>query len=359
MKICVKAELGQLKEQDATYFYEFSGKHFPICYIGKGTYTSEINIYSMLTGCKEDNVHFVSIGRYSSIGGNLTVLCNMNHDYRSVYQGVICEFADQNKATASYWRQIGQNDVNLIKKGTVIIGSDVWIGSDVTILSDVTIGDGAVIGTGSMVTKDVPPYAIVAGNPARVVKYRFEKDIVEKLERIQWWNFSKDEMLAAQNDMQGDVESFVSKYYSNAVYYSKTADNRRQTRFLAFMDIYSEYPTYVETAKEFSKQFDDGSAELIICYKKNDLMEENAAKLIAGSLPSNSNVKLSVMGIDKEEEERVICDADYLFVHRDQEVISRISYAFKYGIKCISSVDKPIFNQRVIEEIYCGGQEAL
>lgn len=352
MNIGIKAELGKLKDQDTTFFYAFSDKHFPVCYIGKGTYTSEINIYSMLTGHKEDDVHFVSIGRYSSIGDNFAILCNVNHDYRSVYQGVICEFADPNDAAPSFRKRIGQSDKNLIQKGTVIIGSDVWIGNDVTVISDVTIGDGSVIGAGSVVTKDVPPYSIVVGNPAKVIKYRFDKDIIEKLERIQWWNFSKDEMLDAQNDMQGDVEPFVNKYYNSAVYYNKTDEKKEHIRFLAFMDIYSEYPTYVETAREFFKQFDDGSAELIMCYKKKDSMEESAASLIAGSIPSDSKVKFSVMGIDKEEEERVISEADYLFVHRDQEVISRISYAFKYGVKCISSVDKPIFNSSVIKELF-------
>jgi virginiamycin A acetyltransferase len=73
-----------------------------------------------------------------------------------------------------------------IKKS--VIGNDVWIGANSTILRGVVVGDGAVIGANSIVTKDVPPYAIVVGNPAKLVKYRFSKKIIEQLMRIEWWN---------------------------------------------------------------------------------------------------------------------------------------------------------------------------
>lgn len=70
----------------------------------------------------------------------------------------------------------------------VHIGSDVWIGDDVFIKNGVTVGHGAIIGAKTVVTKDVPPYAIVCGNPARVLRYRFEAGIIEKLLKLKWWN---------------------------------------------------------------------------------------------------------------------------------------------------------------------------
>jgi acetyltransferase-like isoleucine patch superfamily enzyme len=70
------------------------------------------------------------------------------------------------------------------------IGSDVWIGRGVIILSGIKIGDGAVIGAGSVVTKDVPDFAIVAGNPAKILKYRFDESTILELQKIAWWNFS-------------------------------------------------------------------------------------------------------------------------------------------------------------------------
>jgi len=73
-----------------------------------------------------------------------------------------------------------------------MIGNDVWIGNNVTILQGVTIGDGAIVGAGSVVTKDIEPYAVYVGNPARKIKYRFAGEEIEKLLKIQWWNQSRE-----------------------------------------------------------------------------------------------------------------------------------------------------------------------
>ena len=74
-------------------------------------------------------------------------------------------------------------------KGDVIIGNDVWLGADSVILSGVTIGDGAVVGARSVVTNDIPPYAIVAGNPARMVKKRFDDHTIGRLLGVRWWEW--------------------------------------------------------------------------------------------------------------------------------------------------------------------------
>ena len=75
------------------------------------------------------------------------------------------------------------------------IGNDVWVGSDVAIARGLNIGDGAVIATGSVVTKDVPAYAVVGGVPARVIKYRFEDEIIKEFIRIQWWKYHADDFV--------------------------------------------------------------------------------------------------------------------------------------------------------------------
>jgi acetyltransferase-like isoleucine patch superfamily enzyme len=95
-------------------------------------------------------------------------------------------------------------------KGDVTIGNDVWIGLSATILSGVKIGDGAVIAASAVVASDVPPYAIVAGNPARIVRSRFPLEVREALERIAWWDWPREKVLAAADLLcSPDIETFI------------------------------------------------------------------------------------------------------------------------------------------------------
>jgi carbonic anhydrase/acetyltransferase-like protein (isoleucine patch superfamily) len=94
-----------------------------------------------------------------------------------------------------------------------IIGNDVWIGARAILIDGITVGDGAVIGAGAVVTKDVPPYAIVGGVPAKIIKYRFEPEVIEFLLASQWWN--KDRSWIEENiSLFSDVKRYmeVSNY---------------------------------------------------------------------------------------------------------------------------------------------------
>jgi len=119
----------------------------------------------------------VTIGAFCSIAKEVTILSNHDHNI-----GIISTFPfNVLWGTEDYEHPTG--------KGPIVIGNDVWIGHRAIILSGVTIGDGAVIGAGAIVTKDVPPYGIAVGNPARVIRKRFSDSVVEKLLRLQWWNW--------------------------------------------------------------------------------------------------------------------------------------------------------------------------
>ena len=98
-------------------------------------------------------------------------------------------------------------------KGNVSIGHDVWIGTEALILSGVSIGHGAVIAARSVVTKDVPPYAIVAGVPARVIRSRFDPATVASLLRIAWWDWPREKIETALPLLMSDrLDAFLAQY---------------------------------------------------------------------------------------------------------------------------------------------------
>lgn len=104
---------------------------------------------------------------------------------------------------------------NLVK--TTNIGNDVWIGARSLIMDGVTIGDGAIVAAGSVVVKDVPPYAIVGGAPAKIIKYRFPEEMIERLLEIKWWNLTDDELTKVvdlfhiKNPTMEDIDKFFPK----------------------------------------------------------------------------------------------------------------------------------------------------
>ena len=130
----------------------------------------------------------LKVGAFCSIGSYVTVFLGGDHrvDWITTYPFSI--FRESAKSIP------GRPTTT---KGDVIIGNDVWIGASATILSGVNIGNGAVIGACSVVTKDVPPYGIAAGNPAKVVRLRFSEEEIAKLEKMAWWNWPDTKIDAA------------------------------------------------------------------------------------------------------------------------------------------------------------------
>ncbi len=145
----------------------------------------------------------LAIGRFCSLADGVEILLGGNHrmDWISTYP--FPEFAKD-------WPSVAGRKDHHASRGDVTIGHDVWIGSQAMILSGVSIGHGAVVGARAVVSRDVPPYAIVAGNPAQVVRSRFTPDDVAALIDTAWWDWPKDKISRhLPLLMAGDVTAFL------------------------------------------------------------------------------------------------------------------------------------------------------
>lgn len=168
------------------------------CHLGYGTY---VHKHSML-------VH-VKIGRFSAIGENVNIKL-FEHPVHMVSTAP-CFYHKENRLK-TYVEEDYYDDLKFIEGDySVVIGNDVWIGSGAYIKSGVRIGDGAVIGAGAVVTKDVEPYAIVGGIPAKVIRYRFSREQIEALLNIKWWN-KDDKWLEENGKFFVDIQQFINKF---------------------------------------------------------------------------------------------------------------------------------------------------
>lgn len=149
----------------------------------------------------------VIFGKFCSIADDVQILVGGEHRY---------------DWCTTYPFNVMKNDFSYIKghpksKGDIIIGNDVWLGVDSKILSGVHIGDGCVVAAGAVVTKDVAPYSIVGGVPAKVIGRRFDEQTIKRLEEIQWWNWDKGLIYDAVPLLQSDSLEKLFEYYDTVV----------------------------------------------------------------------------------------------------------------------------------------------
>lgn len=143
------------------------------------------------------------IGKFCSIACGAKFIFNCaNHALRSLSTYTFPLFFEEwdlpKSEVASAWDN----------KGDIVISNDVWIGYDAVIMAGVTIGDGAIIGTRAVVPKDVAPYSIVGGVPAREIRKRFEPEVVDRLRELKWWDWPEEKIRKAIPAIQaGDVEA--------------------------------------------------------------------------------------------------------------------------------------------------------
>ena len=162
--------------------------------IGRGTYGGGVTVHHFTVNGG------LRVGAYCSFAAEVEILLggNHRHDWVTTYP-----FPNRDARFAHL-------PPSAATRGDIIIGNDVWVGRGATILSGVTIGDGAVIAARAVVARDVEPYAIVGGNPAKHIRFRFSPEQIAALQRIAWWDWPEARVdRAVPMLLQGDIDAFV------------------------------------------------------------------------------------------------------------------------------------------------------
>lgn len=149
----------------------------------------------------------VTMGKYNSIALDVFFHCDSEHP---------CIMNPKVVTSNSFYHTLMWHAFpKQANQGKIVIENDVWIATGAKILEGVTIHNGAIVASYSVVTKDVPPYALVAGNPARIKRFRFSQRIIDKLQKIQWWNWGMREVKQRLEDLQ-NIDEFIKKYGHSA-----------------------------------------------------------------------------------------------------------------------------------------------
>ena len=168
--------------------------------IGAGSYSNNLKICDFSPSRPYGSeAGTIEIKRFTSIADQVSIHLFGNHDLHKITTSPLMPIiGDYQKNSAPETSE------------TVLIGNDVWIGSNALILSNVNVGDGVVIGANCVVSKDVPPYAVVVGNPMRIIKFRFDESTILQLLKIRWWEWSSEKILMNANLlMSRNIEDFV------------------------------------------------------------------------------------------------------------------------------------------------------
>ncbi|WP_305777731.1 CatB-related O-acetyltransferase [Mucilaginibacter sp. L196] len=166
-------------------------------------------------------LHNVTIGSFSYLSSNVSIMNTKIGSFCSIGPGVyIClgrhpsdTFVSTSPVFFSPLKQCGttfSNESYFKEMGNTVIGNDVWIGANSVVMDDINIGDGAIVGAGSIVTRDVPPYSIVVGAPAKVIKYRFTQDEIDFLMNFRWWEKDHEWVKANYKDFH-NIKLFMDK----------------------------------------------------------------------------------------------------------------------------------------------------
>lgn len=312
--------------------------------LGRGSYTGNFDI-PFFDG-NSQNVNVLG-GRFCSLATNILYLIGGNHPMKSVSTSPL----DVGFIVNGIFGAVRSGLKPLINirynPRQIIFGNDVWIARDVTIMGGVKIGNGAVIGANAVVAKDIPPYAIAVGNPARVVKYRFDEETIKKMLAVKWWNWSL-EKIADNFPLMNDVEKFLATHYSPELEeFPEDEFTQKLNNFGGGEPVYhfisdfeAKNPLWLNVIQDFQKAKLE-NAVLAIWLPKNST-EENVRSL-SEAIGDNKNILTF-----KHEENfspAALRKGTHFITTREMITLEALDYLWDTDVKIISALDKGIFSR--------------
>ena len=297
----------------------------------------------------------IAIGRFSSLAGGITFSLGLNHHYKKSvttypFDDLVKEFIGYGKTYHHELIPSRKYDNN----HQIIIGNDVWIGNGATILGGVKIGSGAIIGTRSVVAKDIPPYAIAVGNPAQVVKYRFDEETRKKFMAVKWWNWDIDKICANVHKMY-DVEKFLAEHYSSALenipddilskeIESYRAEGRDVYTFIA--DFRANYPLWRRVLSGMLKSTKQNAAMIFFIgtgASDKDLEELKNFPQTVGQIKNMPIIKCILPTNGQIFSPQALRKSTHFITNREMITLECLDWLYNTDVKILSALDEGIF----------------
>ena len=217
-------------------------------------------------------------------------------------------------------------------------------------MAGVTLHNGCVVAAGAVVAKDVPPYAIVGGNPAKVIRYRFDEAIIDGLQKIAWWDWSNQEKEQRWNDFLLPVEVFVQKYLPIADRCSPMdcIENLFSGRSVVLFipDVKEPHPVYPDVLRQYFS-IDRPETELLLYLSKEDSETKYVREIESILCQYENRDSYVTLQTGKTLDERLLMrGADYFVTTRCLQTVYRTCLADRYNTKILYGTDKPIFPEQ-------------
>ena len=305
---------------------------FPFLSIDRDSYIVQAEVQSGINFRPKEGRHCLAIGKGCSLADDITFMIDLNHDYRAVCQG-----------SSAFLDGIVPME-KTPRKGTIIIQNDVWIGHGATIMAGVTLRNGCIVAAGAMVTKDVPPYAMVGGNPARILRYRFSPDMAAALQKIAWWDWPEEIQWSRREDFALPAEEFVKKYLPLAEDTGATPLPGNGPSVVYFpVDVGEPFPLYPKILEEYFQK-DRPNVELLIYMPAERSTGKNIRDIecILEKYEMRDSCVTLQTGVTIDE--RVLFQGvDYYVATRAKETVYRTCLADRYGAKILYGTDDGLF----------------